>query len=214
MQFTPNEIKTLLSGLEKTWFPNELAFLYSNSRTEFNVRDKFNIHFANLLKGNDQYFIQREWFRKDLAIIKYNGWKTEPVALFEFKARHTFFIGRGNGFNTFYGDGGIKNGVKQDIEKLLSYSSDLPCYHILIGVHPLERIPSKYEVFQKDCKEIIPINKAFNRYGSGDSIKERCYLNVKTFCEENDHDFIQLEYSIGKALEVNWEMIIWVLYKK
>jgi hypothetical protein len=25
-QFTPNEIKTLLNGLEETWFPNELDY--------------------------------------------------------------------------------------------------------------------------------------------------------------------------------------------
>lgn len=214
MNFEPSEIVNLLKGFEKTWFPNELAILYSNSRTEFNIRDKFNIHFADLLKGKDNYFIQREWFRKDLAIIHYNGQKTKPVALFEFKARHTFFIAKGMGYQTLYGDGGVKNGVKQDIEKLENYvDMDIPCYPILIGVHPLEKIPRKYEVFQKDCKEIIPINKSFNQHGTANKIKERCFSNVEAFCNENEQSYIPLEFNIGKALGIEWGMLIWIFYK-
>lgn len=67
-----------------------------------NIRDKFNLLFAKALADNEHYFIQREWQRRDLAIIRYQDNQTEPVALFEFKARHAWFIasnerGKNNG---------------------------------------------------------------------------------------------------------------------
>lgn len=39
MNFSPSCIKGCLIGLEETWFPDELATLYSNSRTEMNIRE-------------------------------------------------------------------------------------------------------------------------------------------------------------------------------
>jgi len=222
MLFTPDYIENLLSSLSETWFPNELATLYSNSRTEMNIRDKFNIHFAEALKDNDAYFIQREWKRRDLAIIRYQDKRTEPVALFEFKARHAWFIasterGKKNGESgydkVFYGDYGVKNGVIQDINKQATYSEKIPCYNILIGVNPLSRIPNKYSVFSKDCKEIKRINESFNKFGSAARIKELCHSNVKRFCDERDHSFFTLEYNIGKALDIEWEMLLWGIYR-
>jgi hypothetical protein len=223
MLFKPENIEKTLTGLEETWFPDELATLYCNSRTEMNIRDKFNIHFAKKLKGNDAYFIQREWRKTDLAIIEYKHEKTEPVALFEFKARHTFFVannerGRNNGLSgyekTFYGDGFKKNGIKQDIEKLKPFADKIPCYSVLIGVHPIERIPGRFNVFEGDCKEIKAINESFERFGDEARIKELCNLNAKSFCEANNHSFIELEYNIGKALGIDWKMMVWVMFKK
>jgi hypothetical protein len=187
MMLKPHFIKDTLIGLEETWFPDELATLYSNSRTEMNIRDKFNMHFAKKLQGSDSFFIQREWSRTgittraDLAIIQYRDTETKPVALFEFKARHTFFIcdnepGKRNGdsgyYKTFYGDGGNRNGVLQDINKHAFWTGQVPCYNVLIGVHPLYPIPQMYDVFGNDCKEINPINKSFKKFGNSDQIKE------------------------------------------
>lgn len=223
MLFTPEHLESLLSSLNQTWFQNELATLYSNSRTEMNIRDKFNLLFAKALADNEHYFIQREWQRRDLAIIRYQDNQTEPVALFEYKARHAWFIasnerGKNNGESgyekTFYGDYGVKNGVLQDIYKQAPYSEKIPCYNILIGVNPLNRIPNKYTVFSKDCKEIKRINDSFNKFGNAANIKELCHLNVKKFCEEQEHISFALEYSIGQALDIEWEMLLWVIYRK
>lgn len=104
MIFTPDQLEHHLQGLEKHWFKDQLATLLSNSRTEMNIRDKFNLQFAKILKGNDAFHVQREWTPKrdkeqwnvkrvDLAIIEHIDSKTRPAALFEFKARHTAFIG-------------------------------------------------------------------------------------------------------------------------
>ncbi|CAM3467336.1 MULTISPECIES: hypothetical protein [Paenibacillus] len=223
MLFTPDYIENLLRSLNQTWFQNELAILYSNSRTEMNIRDKFNLLFANVLKDDNDYFIQREWEkRRDLAIIRYRNKQTNPVALFEFKARHAWFIasterGKKNGESgyekVFYGDSGVRNGVLQDINKQAIYSEKIPCYNILIGVNPLSRIPNKYSVFSKDCKEIKRINESFNKFGSAARIKELCNSNVKRFCDERDHSFFALEYNIGEALDIEWEMLLWGIYR-
>lgn len=162
VDFTYKNIVELLEGFENTWFPNELATLFANSRTESNIRDKYNLHFAEILKNNERYFIQREWKRTDLAIIENNDGITKPSVLFEFKARHTFFIATKDGRSTLYGDKNgdtFQNGVYGDLKKLEKYEDDCQCYSILIGVHPLEPIPKKYEVFGNDCKEINNINK-------------------------------------------------------
>ncbi|OXM87054.1 hypothetical protein [Paenibacillus rigui] len=223
MLFTPEYIKNCLKSLNETWFPNELAILYSNSRTELNIRDKFNLHFAKTLKDNEDYFIQREWEkRRDLAIIRYHNRQTNPVAIFEFKARHAWFIasterGKRNGESgyekTFYGDSGVKNGVLQDIYKQTAYSEKIPCFNILIGVNPLNRIPRKYEVYSEDCKEIKGINDSFDKFGSAAKIKELCHSNVKRFCDEQEHSFFAIEYNIGQALDIEWEMLLWGIYR-
>jgi len=214
MNFNLDSLANHLKGIENTWVENEWAMLFSNSITDMNIRVKFNLQFAHLLSQNDDYFIQREWYRTDLAVIHYEGNETRPSALFEFKARHTYFIGKGTGYNTLYGDGGKKNGVLQDIEKLSSYSDDIPKYTVLIGVHPLEEIPQKYEVFNKDCKEISQINKSFKKYNSERNILDRCHFNVQRFCEDNNQSVMTFEYDIGSALEVNWKMVLWILYNK
>ncbi|ASA25661.1 hypothetical protein [Paenibacillus donghaensis] len=181
-----------------------------------NIRDKFNLLSANTLKDDDDYFIQREWKNRDLAVIKHKNDITSPAALFEFKARYTHYIARNSrdptGVNNlFRGDGGKKDGVLQDIEKVKKYTDyKVPCYHILIGVHPLESIPSKYHKFGLDCTEIDPINSSFKKFGNEARIKELCYSNVKRFCREQGHDFFALEYNIGKALDIEWEMLLWV----
>ncbi|MDT0160653.1 hypothetical protein [Bacillus sp. AG4(2022)] len=225
MKYTADKMGDLLKGLEDTWLPNELAQLYCNSRTEMNIRDKFTNHFANQLKGNPYFFIQREWKRTDLTLIEYVNPYTQPAATFEFKARHTYHIaqtergvrgGKSGYETTFYGDGTDKrkNGLKQDIDKLASYADNYPCYHILVGVHPLETIPEKYLVFKNDCKELLLINNSLNNYGSAAEVEIRCDQNVKQFCKKVNHDFIKLDYSIGEALDIEWKMFIWVMYKK
>lgn len=216
VDFSPEKIVELLDGFEKTWFPNELAILFANSRTESNIRDKYNLHFANLLKENERYFIQREWKRTDLAIVENNDGVTSPSVLFEFKIRHTSFIARGDGKSTLYGDKHrteYKNGVYGDLEKLDKYENDCSCYSILIGVHPLQPIPEKYNVFKGDCKEIEEINKKFERFGNADVIKSRCDSNISRFCEKENRRFHKFEYKIGRALDVDWEMLIWIIYK-
>lgn len=77
----------------------------------------------------------------------------------------------------------------------------------------MSRIPDKYTVFSKDCKEIKRINKSFDKFGSAVEIKELCNSNVKRFCDERDHDFFTLEYNIGRALEIEWEMLLWGIYR-
>lgn len=41
-----------------------------------------------------------------------------------------------------------------------------------------------------------------------------CNFNVATFCEENNLGFIGLEYNIGQSLDVEWEMLLRVIYKE
>ncbi len=224
----PSTISLELEGLESTWADNELSTLLSSSRTEMTIRDKFTLHFQRKFGENGDIFAVREWKRVDLALIERIGRSTSPAALFEFKARHSAFIadrdkGRRGGLSgaekTFYGDGLVKNGVQQDVEKLRRQYPRVPGYNVLIGVHPLARIPERYTVFTSDCPDIGFVNKSFDQYGGAEKhavskMKAKCFENVESYCDEQRLGYVSKEYGIGTALGVQWEIIMWIMFRK
>lgn len=228
MNFNLESVSLRLMNLDKTWEneKDELAILLSSSRSEGNIKDKFNLLFSKNLDNDESYLIIREWKRVDLAIIKDMGNKTVPKALFEFKLRHSSFIAeydiaRESGYlKTFLGDSKVdkitgeryrKNGVHQDIEKLKNYRNISSCYVVLGGLHPLRPISDKYNVFNKDNTEIKSINSSFKKFHSAEKINELCNENIQRYCTSINAEYRSFKYSIGNALGIEWMLLLWII---
>jgi hypothetical protein len=72
-------------------------------------------------------------------------------------------------------------------------------------------IPEKYNVFNRDNTEIKYVNESFNKFKNANEIKKLCEENVQRYCISIGCDYFSIYFPIGKALDIEWELCIWVL---
>lgn len=186
-----------LTNLHAEFQKDELAFLALTTKIELPLRDRW--AFSLYREINETYNVSKEWKRTDLAILQ----DQDPKFLIELKAMYSF-----DAALDADGIGGFTDAMSVDEEKAKKLAnSDTTIFTVLLATHPHSLIPSSLNGI---VKYVPRINKAINKFGSSDEVKQVAFNVVSTALK--DRNIVATgALDGGKAFDTPVSILFWVV---
>lgn len=176
---------------------NELAYLALTTKIELPLRDRWAFSLYRELNGD--YNVSREWKRTDLAILK----GSMPQVLIELKAMYSFDAALDTD-----GIGGFTDAMTLDANKAKYLAADdTEIYTVLLATHPGSSLSPEMNGI---IKYVPGINKAIEKYGSADKVRDAtCEVVNKDLSTRNIVAFGNLRG--GMAFDTEVSILYWVV---